>query len=421
MSYKRQNQLKTFFKQLMKTADLCGVNSNMENILLHPFKEVVINFPVKFDNNHVTIFQGYRIQHNNFLGIYSGGIRLHQNLSIDDSRVLALLMTLKSALVNIPFGGSFGGIKINPTKYSKDKIEKVVRSFIYKLNDDIGPEIDVLYPDLNTNSTVMSWILDSYLSKLPPKQRKKSIQLVTGKPIESGGILGREKAIGQGLSYIIEKWAKDKNFKLKGAKYFVQGFGNVGSWVSRLLKPLGCKLIAVEDSSGAISNQKSIDPDKLDEYRKENGGIAGFPGTKKNNHKAFLSTKADIFIPAAIENQITKNTAQLLNVKLIAEGANYPTNPDGDKILKKRKIKVLPDILCNSGGVIVTYFEWLQNKQNEFWKLKDVDSKLKETIITAYLNVGKTAIKFDCDWRTAAHIIALKRLENTYLKNGLRI
>ncbi|MCK4667663.1 glutamate dehydrogenase, partial [Candidatus Dependentiae bacterium] len=285
MSYKKQNQLKTFFKQLIKTADLYGVNSNMETILLHPFKEVIINFPVKFDNNHVTIFQGYRIQHNNFLGIYSGGIRLEQTLGLDDIRIFALLMTLKSSLVNIPFGGSFGGIKINPEKYSKNEIEKIIRNFIQKLNKDIGPEVDILSPDLNTNSTVMSWILDSYLSKLPPKQRKKSIQLVTGKPIESGGILGREKAVGQGLVYIIEKWAKDKKFKLRGAKYFVQGFGNVGSWVSRLLKPLGCKLIAVEDSSGAISNIKSIDPYKLAEYRKENGGIAGFPGTRKNNHK----------------------------------------------------------------------------------------------------------------------------------------
>ncbi len=420
MSHKRQNRLNTFFKQLIKAADLCGVNSDMETILLHPFKEVVINFPIKLNHNGVKFLKGYRIQHNNFLGIYSGGIRLYQTLGINDVRILALLMTLKSSLVNIPFGGSFGGIKINPEKYSKNEIENIIRCFIQKLNEDIGPEIDILSPDLNTDSRVMSWILDSYLSKLPPKQRRNSIQLVTGKPIESGGILGREKAVGQGLVYIIEKWAKDKKFKLKGSKYFVQGFGNVGSWVSRLLKPFGCKLIAVEDSTGAIYNPKGLDPDKLTKYVKEKGGVTEFPETKKIDHEAFLSTKADIFIPAAVENQITKETSHLLNVKLVAEGANCPTNSDGDKILNKRNIEVLPDILCNSGGVIVTYFEWLQNKNNEFWKLKDVDSKLKKIIINTYLNIKTTAEKFDCSWRTAAYIIALKRLENNYLNKGFR-
>ncbi|MFQ6003181.1 MAG: Glu/Leu/Phe/Val dehydrogenase [Candidatus Zixiibacteriota bacterium] len=254
---------------------------------------------------------------------------------------------------------------------------------------------------------------------MPPRKRLACVHVVTGKPIESGGSLGRNKATGQGVAVLIEQWAKDKGFNLDGATYMVQGFGNVGSWAARLLKPHGVKLVAVEDFTGAISNPKGIDPDDLADHVKRNRGIKSYPNAKSIDHKAFLRTKADIFIPAALENQITSETVPMLNVKLVAEGANGPTDPDGDAILQKREIDLIPDILCNAGGVIVSYFEWLQNKRSEFWELGEIDDKLHKKIVNAYVRVRDAAKKYNTDWRTAAYIVALLRLETVYKERGI--
>jgi glutamate dehydrogenase (NAD(P)+) len=255
---------------------------------------------------------------------------------------------------------------------------------------------------------------------MPPDERQASIHVVTGKPIESGGSIGRDKATGQGVVYTIEEWAKDKGFNLDGATYTVQGFGNVGSWTALLLKQHGSKLIAVEDASGAIANPEGIDPADLAAYAKKNAGlISGYPKAKSIDRKTLLQTKADIFVPAALENQITADTAPLLNVKLVAEGANGPTDPDGDRVLQQRGIDVIPDILCNAGGVVVSYFEWLQNKRSEFWDLEEVDSKLHRKIVSAYERVRDTAKEFRTDWRTAAYIVALFRLATVYKERGI--
>jgi glutamate dehydrogenase (NAD(P)+) len=265
----------------------------------------------------------------------------------------------------------------------------------------------------------MAWILDTYLSTQPPHTRQASVHVVTGKPVESGGSLGRDKATGQGVVYTLEEWAKDRKFDLNGATYFVQGFGNVGSWASILLKPYGSKLVAVEDVCGAYANPKGIDPDKLNEYFKEKRTFDGFPDLKKIDHKQFLGTKADIFIPAALENQITAETAPLINAKVIAEGANGPTDPDGDEILEKKGVDMIPDVLCNAGGVIVSYFEWLQNKRSEFWDLEEVDRKLRKIIVSGYERVRAAAKEHNTDWRTAAYVVALTRLEKVYKERGI--
>jgi glutamate dehydrogenase (NAD(P)+) len=266
----------------------------------------------------------------------------------------------------------------------------------------------------------MAWMVDTYVSTQPPHERQANVHVVTGKPVESGGSLGRDKATGQGVVYTIEEWAKDKNFNLKGATYTVQGFGNVGSWAARLMKQHGSKLLAVEDASGAIFDPKEIDPDELLAYAGANNNlISGYPEAEPIDHKLFLQTKADIFIPAALENQITAETAPLLKVKLVAEGANGPTDPDGDEILQKRGIDLIPDILCNAGGVIVSYFEWLQNKRSEFWELEEVDSKLYKKITNAYGRVREMAKKHKTDRRTAAYIVALSRLETVYKERGI--
>jgi glutamate dehydrogenase (NAD(P)+) len=298
-------------------------------------------------------------------------------------------------------------------------LERITRRFTFALGCNIGPEYDIPAPDVNTNAQIMAWMLDTYQQTMHPQERQRSYHVVTGKPIESGGSQGREKATGQGVVYTIERWAEETGLNLSQATYFVQGFGNVGSWAARLMEPHGAKLLAVEDHTGAISNRDGIDPEDLSEYVLEHGGLAGYPKADPVDHETFLGTKADIFIPAALENQITAETAPLLDVKLVAEGANGPTDIEGDRILQGKGIHLVPDILCNAGGVIVSYFEWLQNKRSEFWDLEEVDRKLHRIMLQAYDRVKAAAKKHDVDWRTAAYIVALTRLEKVYKERGI--
>lgn len=406
-------------RQFEKAADIMGLDPHIRKILATTNNEIVVHFPVVMDDGRIEIFTGYRVQHSDVLGPYKGGLRYHPAVDIDEVRALATWMTWKSAIMGIPFGGAKGGIQLDPSRYSASELEHITRRFTFALGSNIGPEYDIPAPDVNTNAQIMAWILDTYLSTMPPHERQRCTHVVTGKPVESGGSLGREKATGQGLVYLIEQWAKDHDFKLDGATYIVQGFGNVGSWAARLLKAHGAKLIAVEDATGAISNPDGIDADSLAGYVQAHGGIYGYWNARLIDHDQFFGTSADLFIPAAMENQITAATARRLNVKLVAEGANGPTDPEGDHILQQRDIQVLPDILCNAGGVIVSYFEWLQNKRSEFWDLEEVDAKLHKKMLAGYGRVRAAADEFGTDWRTAAYIVALTRLERVYKERGI--
>ena len=396
-----------------------GLDPDIRKILATTQNEITVTFPVRMDDRRIEMFTGYRVQHNSVAGPYKGGLRYHPAVDIDEVRALAAWMTWKTAVVHIPLGGAKGGIRIDPAQYSKEELERITRRFTFALGSNIGPEYDIPAPDVNTNAQIMAWILDTFVSMMPPQDRNRNTHVVTGKPIEAGGSEGRTKATGQGVVFSIEKWAEDNQFDLNGATYFVQGFGNVGSWTSRLLKPHGAVLLAVEDATGAIYNAAGLDPDALAEYVQAQGGVAGFPGSTAIDHETFLRTRADIFVPAALENQITGETAPWLEVKLIAEGANGPTNPDGDRILQEKGIAVLPDILCNAGGVVVSYYEWLQNKRSEYWDLAQVDAKLQNRMLKAYERVAETARKHDTDWRTAAYIVALTRLEKAYKERGI--
>ncbi len=414
------NLYQTVLKQFYEAADIMGLDPNIRKILEKPMNEITVNFPVKMDDGRIEIFCGYRVQHNNVLGPFKGGLRYHPAVDLDEVRALAAWMTWKIAIANIPLGGAKGGVKIDPSRYSKAELERITRRFTFALGDNIGPEYDIPAPDVNTNSQIMAWILDTYLQMKSPPERYRCTHVVTGKPIESGGSEGRDKATGQGVVYMIEQWAKDNKFDLKGATYFVQGFGNVGSWAARLLKTKGARLLAAQDASGAIHNPNGIDPDDLLNYSQKNKNrLAGYPKAEQIGPEDFFSIQADIFIPAALENQITEETAPKLNVKLVAEGANGPTDLKGDEVLKNRGIDVIPDILCNAGGVIVSYFEWLQNKRSEFWTLEEVDQKLYRTIINGYNRVVAAAKKFKVNWRTAAYIVALSRLEKVYKERGI--
>jgi len=416
---KKLSIYKNVTKQFNKAADLMGLDPEIRKIMPHTTNEIQVNFPVVMDDGHVEVFTGYRVQHNTALGPYKGGVRYHPAVDIDEVRALAAWMTWKTAVADIPFGGAKGGIQIDPSRYSDAELERITRRFTFALGSNIGPDYDIPAPDVNTNAQIMAWMMDTYVQTMPPFERNRNVHVVTGKPVELGGSLGRDKATGQGVVFTIEQWAKEQNFDLNNATYIVQGFGNVGSWAARLLKPYGPQLIAVEDATGAISNPGGIDPGELTEHVAEHGGVDSYSKTEAIDHQAFLETQADIFIPAALENQITAETAPLLDVRLIAEGANGPTDPEGDIILQEKGTALLPDILCNAGGVIVSYFEWLQNKRNEFWRLEEVDTKLHRFMLSAYERVRDAAEEFETDWRTAAYIVALRRLEYVYKERGI--
>lgn len=405
--------------QFNRAADVMNLDPDVRRILAMTKNEIVVNFPVKMNGGHVEMFTGYRVQHNDALGPFKGGLRFHPDVDLDEVRALAAWMTWKCAVAGIPFGGAKGGIQFDPSNYSQPDLERITRRFAYALGDNIGPEYDIPAPDVNTNAQIMAWILDSYASTVPPHDRQKNIHVVTGKPIEAGGSVGRDKATGQGVVYTIQQWAADRKLDLRHMTFTVQGFGNVGSWTARLLTRLGAKLVAVEDVTGGVRNLEGLDPDDLLRYTRVHGGVFRYPQGEFADHIMFFQTPADIFIPAAMESQITAETARWLRVRLVAEGANGPTDPEGDMILRERGIDLIPDILCNSGGVIVSYFEWLQNKRSESWELDEIDTKLHKRITNAYQRVRDKARELDVDWRTAAYVIALSRLETVYKERGI--
>src|SRR6201995_2485209 len=316
-------------------------------ILSQPKNEIIINFPVKMDNGDVRLFKGYRVQHNNLLGPFKGGMRYHPQVALDDVKALAAMMTWKSALLRLPFGGGKGGIKFDPHSVSRHELQRITRRFTHALGENIGPEYDIPAPDVGTNSQTMAWMMDTYSNMVGSNQKQMVKGVVTGKPVASGGTLGRQKATGQGLVYCILEWAEDKGFNLEGATMTVQGFGNVGSNTAVILSKLGVSMVAVGDHTGYLYKPEGLHAHKLQDYVEIHGSIAGYPGGKAITREEFFSTKADIFAPCALENQIGEAEAKTLDVKLIAEGANGPTNPAGEKILLDRGIDILPDVLAN--------------------------------------------------------------------------
>jgi glutamate dehydrogenase (NAD(P)+) len=406
---------------MVRAADAIGLAPEVRKILASPACEVSVNFPVRMDDGRVEMFSGYRVQHNNVLGPFKGGIRYHPEVSLDEVRALAAWMTIKCALVDIPFGGGKGGVQVDPSTLSRREIERLTRRFVYALGANIGPDYDVPAPDVNTDARTMAWIVDTYAATLPPQDRHRALGVVTGKPVSAGGSVGREKATGQGVVDLIGMWATDHGHNLGEMSYIVQGFGKVGSWAARILKGHGARLLAAEDATGSIRSLTTagLDADALADHVKHTGGVAGFAPGQPISHETFLGTEADMFIPAALENQITARAAELLNVRLVAEGANGPTTPDGDAVLSRRAIDVLPDVLCNAGGVIVSYFEWLQNRSAAAWDLDDIDRRLKDTLARAYSRVRDLASGRSLDWRTAAFAVALTRLEQVYAERGI--
>ena len=407
-----------FFKvvqdYLDRAAKVIDLEPFVRTILSQPKNEIIVNFPVRMDNGEVRLFKGYRVQHNNLLGPFKGGLRFHPAVTLDDVKALAAMMTWKSALMRLPFGGGKGGIKFDPKSVSKHELQKITRRFTHALGGNIGPEYDIPAPDVGTNAQHMAWMMDTYANMVGSYQKQAVKGVVTGKPVSSGGTLGRSKATGQGMVFCIVEWSKQTGFNLEGSTMTVQGFGNVGSHCAVILSRLGVSTIAVGDHSGYMFNPEGFNAHKLQDYVEEHGSIGGYPGGKAITREEFFATKADIFAPCALENQIGEVEAKALNVKLIVEGANGPTNPAGEKILLDRGIDILPDVLANSGGVTVSYYEWVQNKRSESWTEDEVDAKLERAMQRAFRDVSDFSRAKKVDLRIAAYALALQRIESVY-------
>jgi len=407
-----------FFKvvqdYLEKAAKVITLEPHVGTILSQPKNELIVNFPVKMDTGEVRLFKGYRVQHNNLLGPFKGGMRFHPTVTLDDVKALAAMMTWKSALMRLPFGGGKGGIKFDPKSVSRHELQKITRRFTHALGSNIGPDYDIPAPDVGTNAQTMAWMMDTYANMVGSYQKQAVKGVVTGKPVASGGTLGRSKATGQGMVFCIVEWSKQTGFNLEGSTMLVQGFGNVGSNCAVILSKLGVSTIGVGDHTGYMFNPEGFNAHKLQDYVEEHGSISGYPGGKAITREEFFATKADIFAPCALENQIGESEAKALNVKLVVEGANGPTNPNGEKILLDRNVDVLPDVLANSGGVTVSYYEWVQNKRSESWSEEEVDSRLERAMQRAYREVSDFSRGKKVDMRVAAYALALQRIEAVY-------
>lgn len=416
---------------VLQAAEVLELPHHLQIILAQPKNEVMVHFPVKMDDGRYSLFKGYRVQHNNALGPFKGGLRFHEHVSLDDVKALALLMTMKCSLVRVPFGGGKGGVKCNPYQLSKEELMRVSRRFCVAISQIIGPDYDIPAPDVGTNAQVMAWFADTY-SQI--SHQPNAMAVVTGKPVEVGGSVGREKATGQGVVDVVAEMAPALGLDLKGARVSVLGYGNVGSWAARLIAERGAKVVAVMDHTGALRNDHGFDTVALAEHCARHGGVAGydkFQGHANNgapnpghggtpiSEEEFYRTKVDLFIPAALEQMITEKNASWVDAKVIAEGANAPTTPTGERLLLERGIEILPAILCNSGGVTVSYFEWVQNRTNQYWDGERVDEELNRHMVMAARRTVLARQRYDVDMRTAAYIGALENIGKVYQMRGI--
>jgi len=397
-------------------ARILNLEPGIWRILTNPKRQIIVSCPIQMDNGEIEVFTGYRVQYNITLGPAKGGIRYHPGVTLDEVTALAAWMTWKCAVAHIPFGGGKGGVICDPAKMSKREIEALTRRYIAEIVDAIGPEKDVPAPDVNTDAQIMAWVMDTYSMHVG----HTTTSVVTGKPIELGGSLGRREATGRGVMIVTRESCKHVGIDIKNATVAVQGFGNVGSISAELIaRETGAKIVAVTDWKGGVYNTAGLDVPKLIEYAHQKKTVEGFPGGEPLANADLFKLNVDVLIPAALENQITIENAGDIKAKIIVEGANGPTTPDANKLLHDRGVFIVPDILANSSGVTTSYFEWVQDRYGYFWTEKEVNERLEAKMEEAFHAVLRTSIKYRVDMRTAAYIVAISRVATVTRMRGM--
>jgi glutamate dehydrogenase (NAD(P)+) len=396
-------------------ARILNLEPGIWRILTHPKRQITVSCPVQMDNGEIHVFTGYRVQYNISLGPAKGGIRYHPDVSLDEVTTLAAWMTWKCAVAHIPFGGGKGGIICDPTKMSRRELEALTRRYVAEIIDLIGPEKDVPAPDVNTDAQVMAWVMDTYSMHVG----HTSTAVVTGKPLELGGSLGRREATGRGVMIVTREAAKHVGFDIKGATVAIQGFGNVGSVSAQLLAEIGAKIVAVVDWKGGVYNPDGLDVTALIQHANVHKTVNGFAKSERLSNDQLFALDADVLIPAALENQITADNAASIKARVLVEGANGPTTPEAHRELHDRGVFIVPDILANSGGVTASYFEWVQDRHGYFWTEKEVNERLEHKICEAFDDVLQMALKYRVDLRTAAYIVAISRVAAVTRMRGM--
>ena len=407
-------------KNVNTASAISGVPEYVQAILSQPKNEIIVHFPARMDDGRYRIFKGYRIQHNNILGPYKGGIRYHPELSLDDVKALALWMTMKCALMRLPFGGAKGGVRIDPRSISSGELMRVTRRFTAALGGNIGPELDIPAPDVGTNAQVMDWMMDTYLNT--HGQNGQALRhVVTGKSIACGGSEGREKATGQGLCHVLRELLPEFKIRTNQMTVSLLGFGNVAGYAASILAGAGATIRAVMDHAGALRADAGLPVAELRDHVSRHGSVAGFvaPGVRQLSREEFYRQPVDVFIPAALERMVDEQVAEWLDCRIVAEGGNGPTTAAAADILRRRNITRLPAILCNAGGVTVSYLEWVQNKTGVHWDERRVDEELRKTITLAARRVRLTAHSLETDMCTAAFCVALEHISRSYQQRGI--
>ena len=411
---KELNPLANAERQFDEAASRLNLPEGIKDIIKRARRATIVSLPIQLDDGSFKVFTGYRVQHSIVRGPAKGGIRFHPDVTLEEVEALAAWMTWKCAVVNIPFGGGKGGIACDPTKMSKGELERLTRRYAADLSDLFGPESDVPAPDVNTNEQVMAWFMDTYSMH----ERRTETAVVTGKPLEIGGSLGRREATGRGVLLCVREACGHLGMPLAGARVAVQGFGNVGSVSADLMAREGAKIVAVADVSGAVHRPEGLDVAALIRWTADRRGVAGFPGGKPLP-TPIVEYDCDILVPAALENQIRADNAERIRARIVAEGANGPTTPDADKILEKRGLFVIPDILCNSGGVTVSYFEWVQNRMGFYWPEAEVNQRLEQTMVPAFRDVLGKSVEHKVNMRVAAFMVAIERVVKVIMLRGV--
>ena len=401
-------------QQYDRAADKLNLGSAVRETLRYAKREVTVHFPVQLDNGTSRVFTGYRVWHNLARGPAKGGIRFHPNSDLEEIRALAMLMTWKCACVKIPYGGAKGGVTCDPKALSRRELERMTRRFTTEIGDMIGPDSDIPAPDVNTNAQVMAWMMDTY-----SMHRGYSVTgVVTGKPVSIGGSEGRQEATGRGVVYTIQEAAKTIDLDLNGARVAVQGFGNAGEAAARLVAELGARVIGVSDSRGGVFSGDGLDLALVTRHKQETGSVIGAPRTRPISNDELLELDCDILIPAALEGVITKRNAPRVQARIVAKAANGPTSPEADDILHERGIMVIPDILCNAGGVTVSYFEWVQDREEFFWSIDEINARLRRIMVRSFEDVHRTATEHDIGLRLAAYMLSVSRVAEATLTRG---